>query len=953
MKLPFKNSISIFLKYAAPLGLFVLLPLLAALYLGHNVITSERSRHILELSTKIENGINDIESEIAPESFLLKVGRGAWVTFKETQNDLNQYWKYYDSLCNFLKEEVDLYVFDEKGKLITPRNINLKSRFLAGKLWNSIESSHEERTELARKSKKQLKSFLGNEFKLRDFLDNRNRLIPIIVNTKVGYIYWMNLPENKKKGIMMVFWESPDFSIRLNCIIKRYASNFDDGFIRYFSGVSQPFSDKQKTTKDNNSNYDRVYLKSTLMNQKEGVVDSNGLVWKCFKYEDLWLAAGLKSKVIKIDRLHSVFIWFICLLGFTIIFIYFWTMHRHNHYISIKAKLMALFLIAVLTPVMGFTFLAYQYVSDMYDNLCAQVKSDGRNMLINIDRELGASGNVFREDFRKIVKDYQSYDEDAKIRESFSRSLANHDLAIIERRRVSDASLISQITNYVVFEGMVAISDPFSKCCIDAIYNTNLSDSIDPVLAKALKSPECGLAVFWERPDNVQDFIFGSAEFYLYWCFAKSQKYGDEYFFILRITDRVLHEHLRERVEKCKTNPKEKEYKIVVCNDKNGEWFPDNSLEAKLKTVTRRVNYVGKPIETEIEIGSERYLLVAIKSGKLRGYSFYALYPCKKVNKKISTTIYCIIAAIILFIITALVIGYRLSGTFLYPVKRLEDGVKAIKERNSEFRIETLQNDEFGMLAKSFNKMIGDLKEMELAKYIQESLLPKTLPKLNGYEICFSNTMASGVGGDYFDTLLLDEDNLCVIIGDVSGHGVASALVMAIAKAVLYHGFKETRDLKELFVDLNSVVNTYFCTPPVKKMITLFATIINLPTGKSVFLDAGHNFPMKISPDGQITELKMTGLPIGVMRKMRKLHTDEFVVEKGETIVFYTDGIVEATGKTEEQYGYDRFKQNLSEMALESSQTIMDTLLERYKKWEDGTEPDDDVTLFVLKRLPA
>ena len=173
MKLPFKNSISIFLKYAAPLGLFVLLPLLAALYLGHNVITSERSRHILELSTKIENGINDIESEIAPESFLLKVGRGAWVTFKETQNDLNQYWKYYDSLCNFLKEEVDLYVFDEKGKLITPRNINLKSRFLAGKLWNSIESSHEERTELARKSKKQLKSFLGNEFKLRDFLDSR------------------------------------------------------------------------------------------------------------------------------------------------------------------------------------------------------------------------------------------------------------------------------------------------------------------------------------------------------------------------------------------------------------------------------------------------------------------------------------------------------------------------------------------------------------------------------------------------------------------------------------------------------------------------------------------------------------------------------------------------------------------------------------------------------------
>ena len=949
MKLSLKYYFSIFLKYAAPLGLFVLLPLLATLYLGHNIISSERSRHISDLSTKIDNGLKDIESEIAPESFLLKVGRGAWLTFKANQDDLSGFWKYYDSLCNFLQTEVDLYVFDEKGSLVTPRSINLKSRFLAGKLWNSIGATYEERADFARKSKKQLKGIFGNEFRLAAFLDNRSRLIPIIVNTKVGYIYWMNLPENRKKGILLVFWEKPSFSIRLKTIIKRYSSSFDDGFIRNFTGEIKSFSEKS----DNVSKYENVYLKTVLMNQKEGFVDDKGILWKGVKYDDLWLVAGLKSKANKIDKDHSFFISFIVFLTIAIVFAYIWIVGKPNHYISIKAKLMALFLIAVFTPVIGFTFLSYQYISDMYDNLCTQVKNDGRNMLINIDRELGASGNIFREDFRKLVKDFQSYDEDANIRKSFADSLAKHDLAIIERRRVSDASLIKQITNYVVFEGMNAVSDPFSKCCIDAMRNTNLSDSLDPVLSKALKSPECALAVFWERPDNVQDFIFGSVEFFLYWGFANSQKYGEEYFFILRMTDSVLREHLKERLEKCKTNPKEREYRIIVCNEKNGEWFPDNSLQDKLKTVSRRVNYTGKHIETEIEINNERYFLIAVKSGKLRGYSFYALYPYENVANRISKVVCFITIAIFLFIIVSLLIGYRLSRTFLYPVKRLEDGVKAIKERNSAFRIESLQNDEFGVLAQSFNKMIGDLKEMELAKYIQESLLPKSLPKLNGYEICFSNKMASAVGGDYFDTLLLDEENLCVIIGDVSGHGVASALVMAIAKAVLYHGFKETRDLKELFEDLNSVVNTYFSTPPVKKMITLFATIINLPTGKSVFLDAGHNFPMKISSDGQVTELKMTGLPVGVMRKMRKLKTDEFVINKGETVVFYTDGIVEATGKTPEQYGYDRFKANLSEMCQDSSETIMNTLLENYRKWEDGTEPDDDVTLFVLKRLAS
>ncbi len=86
---------------------------------------------------------------------------------------------------------------------------------------------------------------------------------------------------------------------------------------------------------------------------------------------------------------------------------------------------------------------------------------------------------------------------------------------------------------------------------------------------------------------------------------------------------------------------------------------------------------------------------------------------------------------------------------------------------------------------------------------------------------------------------------------------------------------------------------------------------------------------------------------------MKQKNTKDFSIENGETVVFYTDGIVEATGKTEEQYGYNRFKNHLSEMANEKPENIMGKLLKEYEKWEDGTEPDDDVTLVVLKRLPS
>ena len=947
-----KKIFSLLLKHLAPVGLFVILPLLTALYLGQNIIILEKNKQVSELSTQIENSLKDIESEIAPESFLLKIGKGAWFTFKQNENNLNEYWNYYNKLCSFLETHPDMYVFNEKGKLVTPDNINLKSRFLAKKLWDTIEDTYENRSDCALKYKKQFKSFLGNEFKLGNFLDSRNRLMPIIVNCQDGFVYWMNFPNNPKKGIMLVFWNIPELRIRLQKIIKTYSSKFDNGFIKDSDDSIKAFDERFSTNNIPNY-YDQIFNKTALIESNDGFIDSKGLVWKYISIKDIFLIAGLKSNSLKYDVYHNIYIITLLIIAILIVMTYYWSVKQENSYISIRIKLIALFLIAVFTPVMAFSYLGYQYISDMNNNIRTQVLNESRDVLLNIDRELGGSGNVFREDFRKIVKDFQHYDEDENIRKSIHDQLARHDLVAIDRKIASDASVIKSITNFVVFDGIEAVTDPFAKCCIDTMLNTNLMDSLDPVLAQALNSPECGLTSFSARPDNVQNFSFGSLEFYLYWCFAQSEKYGREFFLVVRMTDYVLREHLRIRLEKSKNIPKEKNFIIAVRNDRNGEWFPNHSFEKTLKTFSRRVNSMGKPIETDIVMNSEHYLLLGLKSSNLRGYSLYAFYPYEKIDNKVTKVIRIIVASIILFIIIALAIGYVLSETFLYPVNRLEDGVKAIKERNSKFRIEKLQNDEFGDLALNFNKMISDLKEMQLAKYIQESLLPQSLPQLDGYEICFSNRMASAVGGDYFDTMLLDKDNLCIIIGDVSGHGVASALVMAIAKAILYHGFKETRNLLELFSDLNSVINTYFNKPPVKKMITLFATIINLPTGKAIFTDAGHNFPMKIDSNGEVTELKMLGLPVGVMKKMRKQKTDEFIINEGETVVFYTDGIVEATGLTTEQYGYDRFKKHLSEIANDNSENILNKLFEKYELWEAGTEPDDDVTLIVLKRLSS
>ena len=944
-----KKYFSIFLKHMAPLGLFVFIPLLVILYLGHNIITFERDKHLNELSTKIDYILKDIESEVSPDSFLLKVGKGAWFSFNQNQN-LTKFWDYYRSLCDFLQYEPDLYVFDEKGNLVTPHNFSLKSRFIASKLWGCITSDYKERVNIATKYKKQLRSFLGNEFKLGVFLESRDNLMPIMSNGKKGYVYWTNTDNNKKEGIILVFWNIPSSDFRCKLMINHYFSFFSDIFIKGSDEKIIPFAEKRNRLSDDM--YDNIYLKSALIEPPEGFVDFRGILWKSIKIDNYWLFGGVKSQNRIFDKYYNIFIYLIFLTGIIVVGIYFWTVNSKNYYMSIRIKLVTLFLIAVITPVMGFSYLSYQYISDMRDNLITEISTESKDILLNIDNELGRSGDFFLDDFRNILKDFQNYDKDENVRNKIEKGLEKHDYAVIDRRMASDATSITHITNPVLLDNLNQVCESFSKACIDTKFNTNLMETIDPGLRSAMDSPETGLSSFWDRPDVVQDIVLGYFEYYLYWNFLDYEG-RTEFVFTMRMKDKVLYELLYKRMKQCKINLKENKYIILARNDKNGEWIPNDYLSKELKSISRRLNVMGKPIETQIDINSKSYLLMATKSQKLKGYSFYALYPYDKIEDKLKNIAGIITAFIFFFIIMALAIGYQLSGNFLYPVKCLEDGVKAIKDRKSDFRIEALQNDEFGGLAESFNKMIGDLKEMELAKYIQESLLPKALPPIKGYQLCFSNRMASAIGGDYFDIKLLDDENLCIIIGDVSGHGVASALIMAIAKAVLYHGFKQTRDLIQLFSYLNSVINTYFNKPPVKKMITLFATIVNLPTGKSVFFDCGHNFPMKLSANGEITELKMTGFPVGSQKKIRKKNTEEFVLNEGETIVFYTDGIIESTGKTKEQYGYDRFKASISKMVKDNSATIVKTLFKNYDKWEDGTEPDDDVTLIVLKRLTS
>lgn len=935
-----------FLKHAALLGLFVLLPLLVAGGLGYHTLWLERESRLQQTSARLEASLSQVRCEAETEVFLKKLGRGIWHLVGRSGFAAAEIAEIHRSLAAFVPVDFDLYVFDRRGQLVTPPQIPLRSRFLGARLWEMIGRDPIEQSEKFQKLRRQLKTFLGNEFRMAHFLDGRDSVTQIVTRQKPGLIYWVNDSAQPGRGMMLIFWTLPELNFRLQHVMSKMRSRFSHGLIVSESGDLLQEAGSLIEARQ----FGEVASRIAVLGQKNHLSDG-GLIWGGRQIDDLWVIACLPAGIEIFQTLQNYLFAILFIAGLFALAAY----HRHAFdnrlFLPIRLKLLALFLVAVISPVMGFAYLGYRYLSDREATLLATVTSTSRRNMVGFDETLRKAGAAFIEEFREMGR-LAGQRQQPAFRSQLEPGIRSNDLIIYELRNASNAELLFSLQNELVSEGMREVSDAFARFCLDARFGSTLTDTVDPLLETAVRSPEAGFFFLFTRPDEVHRMFFGPVPMFIYWNVDLQQKDGQGIFiYILQSASRLVKRLLQSRLHESRRAGSLQPYTLAALENRSGAWLPGRVRENRqLRHFADRLLFSDKPEELRLVIGGEEYLILGQRSIFAPGYSLFSFYPYRLITEEISRLRRQIVAAIVVFLLLAFMAAWLLSDIFLLPVARLGDGVAAIKSRNTDFRIVPLQHDEFGDLAISFNHMIADLKEMKLAQDVQESLLPAAPPQLAGYRLAFANRMASAVGGDYFDVLVPDNNTAWVIIGDVTGHGVSSALVMAMAKAIVYQAVREKRDLISLFTDLNRAIHAYFSQPPVRKMITLFAATIDLATGKGQFANAGHNFPVLLRPDGDCVDLASVHLPIGALKNIRRMVPCDFIMQPGDTLVFYTDGLIEVTGTAREQYGYQRFKKMLAARAGLEPEKLADDLLAAYDAWLSGGEPDDDVTLVILQR---
>ncbi|HEV8589925.1 MAG TPA: GAF domain-containing SpoIIE family protein phosphatase [Pyrinomonadaceae bacterium] len=237
--------------------------------------------------------------------------------------------------------------------------------------------------------------------------------------------------------------------------------------------------------------------------------------------------------------------------------------------------------------------------------------------------------------------------------------------------------------------------------------------------------------------------------------------------------------------------------------------------------------------------------------------------------------------------------------------------------------------------------------QLEVARQVQLELLPASDPQLDGFDISAYNFPTEEVSGDYYDWVQIYEDQIGIVIADVSGKGVPAALLMAFLRASLraasHIGYAPHISMSKVnYLLWESIERNQF--------VTAFYGILDATNRTLAYSNAGHNPPILIDTDGKAHFEERGGVPLGMFRDSR-YYEYYATIDAGQIFILYTDGVTEATNPAGEEYGRDRLADAVLRARELPAREIIDSIHRDLMSWTDGQGATDDVTFFVVKAL--
>jgi serine phosphatase RsbU (regulator of sigma subunit) len=335
-----------------------------------------------------------------------------------------------------------------------------------------------------------------------------------------------------------------------------------------------------------------------------------------------------------------------------------------------------------------------------------------------------------------------------------------------------------------------------------------------------------------------------------------------------------------------------------------------------------------------------------------------------RIEGYVNALIFSAVVAGLLFVLAGVGVSYFLAAGIVRPVRRLMRDMDIVSRGDFEHVTKRVSNDEIGLLAMAFNDMTKSLRvaqsleleqekvqaELDTAREIQAHLLPAKIPQLPGFDIYQAYSPAKEVGGDYFDFIPVDRENLGVVVADVSGKGIPGSMVMGSTRTVLRMLAAGNTSASDTLAQTNGIV-----ARDIKRgmFVTAIYGVLNVRQKTFTVASAGHN-PMVLfrARSGKCELVNPAGIALGFDKGPifnRTVKEQTLQLYKGDRVVLYTDGVVEAMDERHEEFGDDRFYKWVQASSRVKSRDFVRALLKTLEQHRGNADQHDDITIVTIK----
>ncbi len=942
----------------------VLLPLMLLYLALSSHFSLVRERQVISWQEKMQDSLDNIAKYHQDDRFFHGILQLNFRQAAAASDPLTAVAQVTARLKKVFNQKLQFIVWDKNGKVIPGLSDDTRFQYVIRSLHQQIEFIQlhiatvfpplpETIVELASKIKL-LRSFLGQ------FLMEKHMALPLLE----GYLgSCIRASEEESRRLL---WYQKFNSFGLLCFIHKDLTDNEIGgkmLVDRFNGLAMPVKLALFSTKDR-SLYgieDDQAFEALIRMEANSFFDSAVE----FKRTDdfLFLFRQLSPRLIVISRLrlkenllsvdHEVkVVMFKVLRALLLLFflLYCASLRSDGIYLSVRQKLMLLFLFANGLPLMILLATGYEFFEQKKNTLINETHDNSARILKDFDNLYPAGRDVAAGQMR----DFLAVRNEKFLHKTWPAAEVESLQRLVADLSPSESYLFSDTGEQLFFVGTDALTSSvrfvrdFFGGALD--FFNNSSARFSPKIKTMIEEFSDEGSVYYgiiHQLGRISPQNYGSGIRWTYLDLLGDRHNYNSWGFLLVAwrPEKLQRAFLRLQLDEI--NAKIAPRKILVMEKGNETIFPEDlNGVADVRKIMHRTLSRKLVRENQLMIGPQTYVATAMTGTELSESVIMAVYPRDLTLTEINRLFYRVILAVFTSVFVVLLIIRFFSRRLIAPVESLSEGVAAIGERDFSFRSNYDSDDEFGDLIRVFNTTIDGMQELAVGTAVQESLLPPSHARFGSFTLYARSVFMSKMGGDYFDYFSTGKDSFGVFFGDVAGHGIPAALIMAMAKAAIACAQKGYQGPAKLLSEMNSIF-LKLKDRGLRRMMTALSFDFNSLTGEYRLANAGQCYPIVVSAGGKgFRYLKAVGMPLGnVSRRAYNELTGK--LESGDILLLYSDGIIEATNADEAVFDFAGLEKLLVECYDPDIETYWQRIFKGYSEW--ASQQDDDITMLMLK----